>query len=136
MDRNLFDQLNRQFEDALKKVRDCVNSEGFKTYATIMGMRLMNAEKNGKGRVSLEYDAPRCLLDVSGNEALLIIAMQQLIQHFGVDKALGLIAANCFAASKTVNVFSKNFETYEEKEVFIKVMNMSEEEREKIKNEL
>lgn len=73
MDKNIFDKFDREFEDALKKVRDCVNSEGFKTDATIMGMRLMNAAKNGKGKVSMDYDAPRCLIDVSGNEAALII---------------------------------------------------------------
>lgn len=113
-----------------------MNSEGFKSDAAIMAGRLTNAAKNGKGRVSLDYDAPRLSVDISGSEATLIIAMQQLIQHFGVEKSLGLIAANCFIAPETVSVLHKTFETYEEKEVFKRVMNMSEEEREKIKNEL
>lgn len=136
MDKNMFDIFNRQYEDALKKVRDCVNSKDFKSDAAIMAQRLMNATKNGKGRVSMDFDAPRIVIDVSGNEAALIIAMQQLIQHFGVEKALSLIAANCFIAPETVSVLHKSFETHEEKEVFKRVMTMSEEEREKIKNEL
>lgn len=136
MDKNLFDQFNREYEDALKKVRHCVNSESFKLEAAMMGARLLNATKNGKGRVSMDFDAPKCMIDVSGNEGVLIIAMQQLIQRFGVEQTLGLIAANCFASPKTVNILNKTFETDEEKEVFKRVMNMSEEEREKIKNEL
>lgn len=136
MDKNMFDKFNREYEDALQKVRDCVNGEGIKLDAAMMSLRLMNAAKNGKGKVSMDYDAPRCAINVSGNEAALIIAMQQLIQHFGVEKTLSLIVANCFIAPKTVSVLHKTFESYEEKEVFERVMNMSEEEREKIKNEL
>lgn len=136
MDKNLFDQFNREYEDALKKVRHCVNSEGFKLESAMMGARLIAATKNGKGQVSIDYDAPKCMIDVSGNEGVLIIAMQQLIEHFGVERSLGLIAANCFTSPKTVNILNKTFETNEEREVFKRVMNMSEEEREKIKNEL
>lgn len=136
MDKNIFDQFNREYEDALKKVRHCVNSEGFKLGATMMGARLMAASKNGKGRVLMDFDAPKCMIDMSGNEGVLIIALQQLIEHFGVERSLGLIAANCFISPKTVNILNKTFETAEEKEVFKRVMNMSEEEREKIKNEL
>lgn len=136
MDKNLFDQFNREYEDALKKVRHCVNSEGFKSEAAMMGARLIGASKNGKGRASIDFDAPKCMIDLSGNEGVLIIAMQQLIEHFGVERTLGLIAANCFISPKTVNILNKSFETNEEKEVFKRVMNMSEEEREKIKNEL
>ena len=113
-----------------------MKSESIKLDFAMMGMRLMNAVRNGKGKISMDYDAPRCAIEVSGNEADLIIAMQQLIQHFGVEKSLGLIVANCFVAPQTVSVLHKTFETYEEKEVFKRVMNMSEEEREKIKNEL
>lgn len=136
MDKNLFDQFNREYEDALKKVRHCVNSEGFKLEAAMMSTRLIDASKNGKGRVSMDFDAPKCMIDVSGNEGVLIMALQQLIEHFGVERTLGLIAANCFLSPKTVNILNKTFETDEEKEVFKRVMNMSEEEREKIKNEL
>ena len=136
MDKNLFDQFNREYEDALKKVRHCVNSEGFKLEAVMMSARLMDASKNGKGRVLMDFDAPKCMIDISGNEGALIIALQQLIEHFGVERSLGLIAANCFISPKTVNILNKTFETDEEKEVFKRVMNMSEEEREKIKNEL
>lgn len=113
-----------------------MNSEGFKLEAAMMGARLMGAAKNGKGRVSMDFDAPKCMIDVSGNEGALIIALQQLIEHFGIERTLGLIAANCFLSPKTVNILNKTFETDEEKEVFKRVMNMSEEEREKIKNEL
>lgn len=136
MDKNLFDQFNREYEDALKKVRHCVNSEGFKLEAAMMSTGLMAASKNGKGRVSMDFDAPKCMIDISGNEGALIIALQQLIEHFGVERTLGLIAANCFLSPKTVSILNKTFETDEEKEVFKRVMNMSEEEREKIKNEL
>lgn len=136
MDKNLFDQFDREYEDALKKVRHCVNSEGFKSKAAMMGARLLAATKNGKGRVSIDCDAPRCMIDISGNEGVLIIAMQQLIERFGVERTLGLIAAYCFVSPKTVNILNKTFETDREKEVFKRVMNMSEEEREKIKNEL
>jgi hypothetical protein len=76
------------------------------------------------------------MLDISGNEGVLYIAVQQLVEHFGVEKILGIIAACCFMKPETVNVLNKTFETNEEKEVFKRVMNMSEEEREKIKNEL
>lgn len=48
MDKNLFDQFNREYEDALKKVRHCVNSEGFKIEAAMMGTRLMGASKKRK----------------------------------------------------------------------------------------
>lgn len=136
MDKNLFDQFDRKYEDALKKVRHCVNSEDFKLEAAMMGAKLIGTTKNGKGRASIEYDAPKCMVDVSGNEAVLIIAMQQLIEHFGVEKTLSLIAANCFVSPKTASIFHKDFKSAEEKEVFKRVMNMSEEEREKIKNEL
>ncbi len=136
MDKNLFDQFNREYEDALKKVRHCVNSEGFKLEAAMMGAKLMDVAKSGKGRVSIDFDAPKCMVDLSGNKGVLIIAMQQLIEHFGVEQTLGLIAAYCFVSPKTVNILNKTFETDEEKEVFKRVMNMSEEEREKIKNEL
>ena len=136
MDKNTFDQFTREYEDALKKVRDYVNSKGFKLEAVMMSTRLMAAIENGKGRVSIDYDAPKIMIDISGNEGVLIMAMQHLIEHFGVEKTLGLIAANCFTSPKTVNILNKDFETHEEKEVFKKVMNMSEEEREKIKNEL
>lgn len=136
MDKNTFDQFNREYEDAIKKVRDCVNSEAFKLEVAMMGTRLIGAAKNGKGRVSMDFDAPKCMIDVSGNEGVLIIAMQQLFEHFGVEITLGLIAANCFISPGTVNILNKTFETDEEKEVFKRVMNMSEEEREKIKNEL
>lgn len=113
-----------------------MNSEGFKLEAAMMGARLMDASKNGKGRVSMDFDAPKCMIDISGNEGTLIIALQQLIEHFGVERTLGLIAACCFISPKTVHILNKTFETDEEKEVFKRVMNMSEEEREKIKNEL
>lgn len=113
-----------------------MNSEGFKLEAAMMGARLTAASKNGKGRVLMDFDAPKCMIDMSGNEGVLIIALQQLIEHFGVERSLGLIAANCFISPKTVNILNKTFETDEEKEVFKRVMNMSEEEREKIKNEL
>ena len=73
---------------------------------------------------------------MSGNEGALIIAMQQLIEHFGIEKTLGLIAANCFISPKTALILHKEFESNEAKEVFKRLMNMSEEEREKIKNEL
>lgn len=136
MDKNMFDKFSKEYENAFKKVRDCVNSEGFKTQATIMGIRLMNATKNGKGRVSMDYDAPRCLIEVSGNEGLLILAMQQLIEKIGLEETLGLIVANCFVSPKTESILNKTFESDREKEVFKRVMNMSEEEREKIKNEL
>lgn len=136
MDKNTFDQFNREYEDALKKVRHCVNSEGFKLEAAMMVASLLAATKNGKGRVSIDYDAPKFMIDISGNEGVLIMAMQHLIEHFGIEKTLGLIAANCFTSPKTVNILNKTFETYEEKEVFKRLMNMSEEEREKIKNEL
>lgn len=136
MDKNLFDQFNKEYEDALKKVRHCVNSEGFKLEAAMMGARFTGAAQNGKGRVSMDFDAPKCMIDMSGNEGVLIIALQQLIEHFGVERSLGLVAANCFISPKTVNILNKTFKTDEEKEVFKRVMNMSEEEREKIKNEL
>lgn len=84
----------------------------------------------------MDFDAPRIIIDMSGNEGALIIAMQQLIEHFGIEKTLGLIAANCFVSPKTASIFHKEFESNEEKDVFKRVMNMSEEEREKIKNEL
>lgn len=113
-----------------------MNSESFKLEAAIMGDRLLAATKNGKGRVLMDFDAPRCMVDISGNEGVLIIAMQQLIERFGVERTLGLIAACCFISPKTVHILNKTFETDEEKEVFKRVMNMSEEEREKIKNEL
>lgn len=113
-----------------------MNSESFELEAAIMGDRLLAATKNGKGRVSIDYDAPRCMIDVSGNEGVFIITMQQMIEHFGVERTLGLIAAYCFISPKTVNILNKTFKSDEEKEVFKRVMNMSEEEREKIKNEL
>ena len=136
MDKNTFDKFDKEFQDAIKKVRDCVNSEAFKSGAAIMAMRLTNAAKNGKGRVSMDYDAPRMVIEVSGNEAALIMAMQQLIQHFGVEKALSLVVANYFLSPESVDIFNKTFESNEEREVFKRVMNMSEEEREKIKNDL
>lgn len=132
----MFEEIDKGFKGAIEHIRDCVNSEDFNAQTALMGARLMNASKNGKGRVSLEFDAPRIVVDVSGNEAALIIAMQQLIEHFGVEKTLSLIAANCFISPKTASIFHKEFESNEEKEVFKRVMNMSEEEREKIKNEL
>lgn len=49
MDKNTFDQFNREYEDALKKVRHCVNSEGFKLEAAMMGARLLAATKKRKG---------------------------------------------------------------------------------------
>ena len=113
-----------------------MSGKGFELEVVMMSARLLGATKNGKGRVSIEYDAPKCMIDVSGNEGVLIVAMQQLIEHFGIEKSLSLIAAICFASPKTVNILNKTFETDEEKEVFKRVMNMSEEEREKIKNEL
>lgn len=136
MDRKDFEKMDKEFKGAIEHIRDCVNSEDFNKHAALMGARLINASKNGKGRVSLEFDAPRTMIDIGGNEGVLIIAMQQLIEHFGVEKTLGLIAANCFIKPGTVNILNKTFETDEEKEVFKRVMNMSEEEREKIKNEL
>lgn len=136
MDKNMFDKFNKEYEDAFKKVRDIVNGEGFRIQATTMGIRLMSATKNAKGRVSMECDAPRCMIEVNGNEAILIVAMQQLIEKIGVKETLGLIVANCFISPKTVSVLDKTFETNEEKEVFKRVMNMSDEEREKIKSEL
>lgn len=136
MDKKMFEEMNEKFKGAIQSIRDCVNSEELNAQTVLMGARLMNASKNGKGRVSLEFDAPRIMVDVSGNEAALIIAMQQLIEHFGVEKTLGLIAANCFISPKTASIFHKDFKSAEEKEVFKRVMNMSEEEREKIKNEL
>lgn len=136
MDNKEFEGMDKEFEGAIKGIRDCVNSEDFKLHVAMMGARLLAATKNGKGRVSIDFDAPKCMIDIGGNEGVLIIAMQQLIQRFGVEQTLGLIAANCFTSPKTVNILNKTFETDEEKEVFKRVMNMSEEEREKIKNEL
>ena len=136
MDKKKFEEMDKGFKGAIQNIRDCVNSEDFDIHTLMMGARLMNASINGKGRVSIDYDAPRCLIDMSGNEGVLMIAMQQLIKHFGVKKTLGLIAANCFISPKEETVLNKSFETNEEKEVFKRVMNMSEEEREKIKNEL
>lgn len=136
MDKNMFDKFNKEYEDAFKKVRDIVNSEEFRIKATMMGIRLTSATKKAKGRVSMECDAPRCMIELGGNEALLIVAMQQLIEKIGVEETLGLIVANCFVLPKTVSILHKEFESAEEKEVFKRVMNMSEEEREKIKNEL
>ena len=136
MDKKEFEIMDKKFKGAIQHIRDCLNSEDFDANTALMGARLMNASKNGKGRVSLEFDAPRSMVDVSGNEAVLIIAMQQLIEHFGVEKTLSLIAANCFISPKTASIFHKDFKSAEEKEVFKRVMNMSEEEREKIKNEL
>ena len=136
MDKKMFEEMDKGFKEAIQNIRDCVNSEDFNANTALMGARLVNASKNGKGRVSLEFDAPRIVVDVSGNEASLIIAMQQLIEHFGVEKTLGLIAANCFISPETASIFHKDFKSDEEKEVFKRVMNMSEEEREKIKNEL
>lgn len=128
--------MDKEFKGAIKGIRDCVNSEDFKLHVAMMGARLLAATKNGKGRVLIDYDAPKCMIDIGGNEGVLIIAMQQLIQRFGIEQTLGLIAANCFISPKTVNILNKTFESDEEKEVFKTVMNMSEEEREKIKNEL
>lgn len=136
MDKKEFEIMDKNFKGAIQHIRDCSNSEDFDVNAALMSAKLMNASKNGKGRVSIDYDAPRCLIDISGNEGVLIIAMQRLIKHFGVKKTLGLIAANCFISPKEETVLKKSFETNEEKEVFKRVMNMSEEEREKIKNEL
>lgn len=136
MDKKEFEIMDKNFKGAIQHIRDCLNSEDFDANTALMGARLMNASKNGKGRVSMDFDAPRCLIDMSGNEGVLIIAMQQLIKHFGVKKTLGLIAANCFISPKEETVLNKTFKTDEEKEVFKRVMNMSEEEREKIKNEL
>lgn len=136
MDKKEFEIMDEKFKGAIQNIRDCVNSEDFNANTAMMGARLANASKNGKGRVSLEFDAPRIEVEVSGNEASLIIAMQQLIEHFGVKKTLGLIAANCFISPETASILHKEFESAEEMEVFKRVMNMSEEEREKIKNEL
>lgn len=136
MDKKIFEEMDKGFKGAIQNIRDCVNSEDFNAHTAMMGARLVNASKNGKGRVSMDFDAPRLVVEVSGNEAVLIIAMQQLIEHFGVEKTLGLIAANCFISPKTASIFHKDFKSAEEKEVFKRVMNMSEEEREKIKNEL
>lgn len=136
MNKKEFEIMDENFKGAIQHIRDCFNSEDFDGNTAMMGARLVNASKNGKGRVSLEFDAPRIVIEVSGNEASLIIAMQQLIEHFGVKKTLGLIAANCFISPKTASILHKEFESAEEKEVFKRVMNMSEEEREKIKNEL
>lgn len=136
MDKKMFEEMDKGFKGAIEHIRDCVNSEDFNAQTALMGSRLINASKNGKGRVSLEFDAPRLVVDVSGNEASLIIAMQQLIEHFGVEKTLGLIAANCFISPKTASILHKEFESNEAKEVFKRLMNMSEEERDKIKNEL
>jgi hypothetical protein len=136
MDKKEFEIMDENFKGAIQNIRDCVNSEDFNANTALMGVRLMNATNNGKGRASIEYDAPRCLIDIGGNEGVLIIAMQQLIKHFGVKKTLGLIAANCFISPKEEPILKKTFETNEEKEVFKRVMNMSDEEREKIKNEL
>lgn len=136
MDKKEFEEMDKKFKGAIKRIRDCVNSEDFNANTAMMGAQLANASKIGKGRVSLEFDAPRIEVEVSGNEASLIIAMQQLIEHFGVEKTLGLIAANCFISPKTASILHKEFESNEAKEVFKRLMNMSEEEREKIKNEL
>lgn len=136
MDKKEFEIMDKKFKGAIQHIRDCLNSEDFDANTALMGARLMNASKNGKGRVSLEFDAPRVMVDVSGNEAVLIIAMQQLIEHFGVEKTLGLIAASCFISPKTASILHKEFESNEAKEVFKRLMNMSEEERDKIKNEL
>jgi hypothetical protein len=57
-------------------------------------------------------------------------------KHSEIEKTLGLIAANCFISPKTASILHKEFESNEAKEVFKRLMNMSEEEREKIKNEL
>lgn len=48
MDKNIFDQFNREYEDAIKKVRHCVNSEGFKLEAAMMGARLLDTTKKRK----------------------------------------------------------------------------------------
>ncbi len=136
MDKKMFEEMDKGFKGAIQNIRDCVNSEDFDLHTALMGARLMNASKNGKGRVSLEFDAPRVIIDMRGNEGTLIIAMQQLIEHFGIEKTLGLIAANCFISPKTASILHKEFESNEAKEVFKRLMNMSEEEQDKIKNEL
>lgn len=136
MDKKKFEEMDKGFKGAIQNIRDCVNSEDFDIHTAMMGSRLMNASMNGKGRVSMDFDAPRVIIDMSGNEGALIIAMQQLIEHFGIEKTLGLIAANCFISPKTALILHKEFESNEAKEVFKRLMNMSEEERDKIKNEL
>jgi dephospho-CoA kinase len=85
MDKKTFDEMDKGFKGAIQNIIDCVNSEDFNANAAMMGARLVNASKNGKGRVSLEFDAPRVIVDMSGNEGALIIAMQQLIEHFGEE---------------------------------------------------
>ena len=136
MDKKMFEEMDKDLKSAIQRIKDFVNSEDFNAHTALMGARLMNASKNGKARVSFNFDAPTSLIDLEGNEGVLIIALQQLIEHFGVEKTLGLITANCFISPKTQKVLEKTFETSEEKEVFKRVMNMSEKEREKIKNEL
>jgi hypothetical protein len=86
MDKKEFEIMDENFKGAIQHIRDCLNSEDFNAHTAMMGARLVNASKNGKGRVSLEFDAPRIVVEVSGNEGALIIAMQQLIEHFGVKK--------------------------------------------------
>ena len=88
MDKKMFEEMDKGFKGAIEHIRDCVNSEDFDIHTVMMCSRLMNASMNGKGRVSIDFDAPRVNIDISGNEGALIIAMQQLIEHFGVKKLL------------------------------------------------
>lgn len=136
MDKKEFEEMDKIFKGAIKRIRDWADSDNAEKDTAIMGAKLSLAMKNAKGHVCIDYDAPRCMIDTSGSEGVLYIALQQLVEHFGVEKILGIIAACCFMKPKTVTVLDKTFETDREKEVFKRVMNMSEEEREKIKNEL
>jgi hypothetical protein len=136
MDKKEFEEMDKKFKGAIKRIRDWTDSDDVEFHTAITGGKLNLATKISKGHVCMEYDAPRCMLDISGHEGVLYIAVQQLVEHFGVEKILEIVAACCFMEPKTVNVLNKTFETNEEKEVFKRLMNMSEEEREKIKNEL
>lgn len=136
MDKKEFQEMDKKIKGAIKCIKDWANSDNAESDTAIMGAKLNLAMIISKGHVCIDYDASRFMLDMSGSEGVLYIAVQQLVEHFGVEKILGIIAACCFIAPKTVNVLDKTFETDEEKEVFKRVMNMSEEEREKIKNEL
>lgn len=136
MDKKEFEEMDKKFKEAIKCIRDWADSDNAEKGTAIMGAKLNLVTKISKGHVYMDYDAPRCMIDISGHEGVLYIAVQQLVEYFGVEKILGIIAACCFMKPKTVNVLNKTFETNEEKEVFKRVMNMSEEEREKIKNEL
>lgn len=128
MEKKEFEKMDKEFKDTIKRIRDWADSDDVEYKVAIMGARYSVAQKFSKGHVSLDYDAPKCMVDISGNKNVLLIAMQQLVEHFGIEQTLELIAATSFMKPKTVNIFSKRFESKEEKEVFKRVMNMTDEE--------